>query len=577
MSTRRTSPKDSIINVGLLILIYLLLSTLTVLFSRFFISDLLASGQIPGTLTLAVFFIIPAVLLVFFIISGLRMTRDFLAHGPGSRFMVRLMGYFVIIVVLAAAPVTLITSLSITELIRFWKTIDVDTAMNEAQRFAMESYYLHLEKMEKIVAENDFNFIVSGKEPLPEGIQGVEDFSNINDDWINAGFAGDDRFRLETFPSRQSGYVSRELPRDVDVIRYIALPNPNLVRIITIDLGEGFDAALKTIDNERNHFEIINSIRFNIRRLLFFYYGVFFLPALLMTLIIAFSFARKVTSPIEELTEATRKVADGDLSIRILPRRGDELALLVQSFNAMVQDLELSRTALLNTEKINLWQDMAQQLAHEIKNPLTPIRLSAERVLRRWQNEPESIGDILENSMMAIVQEVEGLSALLAEFRTLSRPMEPSRSWTELRNQVEEIIIPYKSSHPRIFFDIEALGSEIRIKIDKNRLSQILTNLIINSIDAMDGTGTIEIRSDLVKKRESRYCRLSIRDTGRGISKENIRLVFTPYFTTKESGTGLGLPIIERIVNDHGGAIWFDSAEGAGTTFFIDLPLENET
>jgi nitrogen fixation/metabolism regulation signal transduction histidine kinase len=293
-----------------------------------------------------------------------------------------------------------------------------------------------------------------------------------------------------------------------------------------------------------------------------------------MTLVIALSFTRQVASPIEELTEATKRVSDGDFTIRILPRRGDELASLVQSFNAMVGDLEKSRTALLKTEKINLWQDMAQRLAHEIKNPLTPILLSAERVLRRWRNEPEKVSEIVESSMLAIIQEVEGLSTLLGDFRTLAKPMEPSASIVELKELVEGFIQPYGSSHPQIRFDVSSLGAGVLLKIDNHRIFQIFSNLIINSIDAMNGSGLIEIRSDLVKKQESSYCRLSIRDTGKGISKEDAQFVFTPYFTTKESGTGLGLPIIERIVNDHGGTIWFDSGEGVGTTFYIDLPLE---
>jgi nitrogen fixation/metabolism regulation signal transduction histidine kinase len=241
----------------------------------------------------------------------------------------------------------------------------------------------------------------------------------------------------------------------------------------------------------------------------------------------------------------------------------------------MVKDLEKSRAALLDTEKMNIWQDMAQRLAHEIKNPLTPIRLSAERVLRRWQNEPEKVGEILENSMVAIIQETESLSTLLSDFRTLSKPMGISDSYTELNSLIAEIICSYKSSHPQLRFQTENLG-EISIKIDRSRLYQILTNLIINSIDAMNGVGLIEIRSDLVKKEGESFCRMSVRDTGKGISKQDAKSVFSPYFTTKESGTGLGLPIIERIVHDHRGAIWFDSG-GTGTTFYVDLPLEKET
>jgi nitrogen fixation/metabolism regulation signal transduction histidine kinase len=576
MKTLKTRPKHSIINVRVLILTYLLLTVLTIVFYRSFMSGLLESGEIPGFLNMTAFFIISGVMLVILVNSIAGITGNFLGQVSGSRFQIRLLGYFFIVVILAAAPVTLITSLSVTGLIRFWKTIDIDVAMDHAQYFAVKSYSLNLEKLEKITEETNFNTIMAGRAELPAGIMGVQDFAFRDAVWVDSGYAGNETLRLGDLPSRQRGFIPRELPRDVNVIRYVTLPGPNLVRLITLDLGEDFDAALRTIDNERARFGVINSMQLNINRLLIFYYGVFFLPALLMTLVIALSFTRQIASPIEELTEATKRVADGDFSIRILPRRGDELALLVQSFNAMVGDLEKSRTALLKTEKITLWQDMAQRLAHEIKNPLTPILLSAERVLRRWRNDPERIADILENSMLAIIQEVEGLSTLLGDFRTLARPMEPSETWIELKELVEEFIKPFYSSHPHVRFDTGNLGSGITLKIDNHRLSQILSNLIINGIDAMDGSGLIEIRSDLVKKQESSYCRLSIRDTGKGISKEDAPQVFMPYFTTKESGTGLGLPIIERIVNDHGGTIWFDSAEGAGTTFYIDLPMENE-
>jgi len=294
-----------------------------------------------------------------------------------------------------------------------------------------------------------------------------------------------------------------------------------------------------------------------------------------MTIIIAISFTRRVTNPIVELTEATRRVAEGDFSIQILARRGDELGLLIRSFNAMVQDLEKSRAALVKAEKISIWQTMAQQLAHEIKNPLTPIKLSAERVLRRWRNEPDQIGEIIEDSMMAIIQETEGLASLLNEFRTFSRPMEPSSSWCRIGEALEEVISLYRGSYPEVLFSLH-IASDVTVKIDKNRFSQVLSNLVINAIAAMDSRGSIKIRADLVKKRDLQFCRLSVRDTGKGISRQDSAQVFVPYFTTKESGTGLGLPIVERIVNDHGGVIWFNSAEGAGTTFFVDLPVSEE-
>jgi nitrogen fixation/metabolism regulation signal transduction histidine kinase len=558
-------------------LIYFLLCVLTIFFSRTFFSEALRNGQIPGFLSLVVFFTIPAVLLVFLGAAAIGLFRDIIARRTGSKFKARLLAYFIIIVAFAAVPVTIITGLSVSEVMRFWRAIDTDAALAASQAFALDSYSGHIERFSALIKETDFDSLLAeGEETaaLPAAIAAVQDFGQREDGtWEDRDFLGEESRRLPVPPSLQQGYISREMPRDTGLIRYVTYPAKTRLRVISYHLGEDFDQALAAIENEKNYFEIINTLRANIRPLFIFYYGVFFFPILLMTVIIAISFTRRVTQPIVELTEATRRVAEGDFSIQIIARRGDELGLLIRSFNAMVQDLEKSRAALVKAEKISIWQNMAQQLAHEIKNPLTPIKLSAERVLRRWRNEPKRIDEILESSMLAIIQETEGLSTLLTEFRTLSKPMEPSESWTKLRETAEEAISPYRSSHPAVEFSTEHIGNDIAVKIDKHRISQVLTNIIINAIDAMNGRGLIEIRTDLVKKRETRYCRLSIRDTGKGITKQEGSLIFTPYFTTKESGTGLGLPIVERIVHDHGGTIWFNSAEGMGTTFFIDLPI----
>jgi nitrogen fixation/metabolism regulation signal transduction histidine kinase len=570
-----------------LLLIYLLLCILTILFSRTFFSETLRDGRIPNLLSLIVFFTIPVVLLFFLGASIAGLFRDLITRRTGSKFKARLLAYFITIVVFAAVPVTIITGLSVNELMSFWRSIDTGAALAASQGFALDSYSGHIERFNTLIQKTDFDALLAEARRadssgpgtgLPAAIAAVQDFEQRGDEtWGELVFLGEETRRLPSPPSLQQGYISREMPRDAGLIRYVAYPAKNRLRVISYNLGEEFDQAVAAIENEKNHFEIIDSLRANFRPLFIFYYGVFFFPILLMTVIIAISFTRRVTQPIEELTEATRRVAEGDFSIQILARRGDELGLLIRSFNAMVLDLEKSRAALVKAEKISIWQNMAQQLAHEIKNPLTPIKLSAERVLRRWRNEPEKIGEILESSMLAIIQETEGLSTLLTEFRTLSKPMEPSASWTRLREAAEEIISPYRSSHPAVEFNTEHIGDDFSIKIDKHRISQVLTNIVINAIDAMNGKGLIEIRTDLVKKRESQYCRLSVRDTGKGITKQEGTLIFTPYFTTKESGTGLGLPIVEQIVNDHGGSIWFNSAEGMGTTFFIDLPIHESS
>ena len=576
MKKNKTLPKYSFIRVRVLILIYALLCVLTIFFSRTFFVETLQNGEVPDNLNLVVFFTIPAALMIVLGVSVFSLFTDFIARRPGSKFNARLLAYFIVIVVFSITPVTLITGVALKEIVSFWHGLDSISSVRAANNFIAGNYSLHLENFENILRQNDFSRVnyTAQNAKLPQNIVSVQMFLLVNEIWEESLFAGDEKFRLPSPPSAESGFPARELPRDEDTIRYVQRPSPYINRVISYGLGGDFDWGRDVLENQAKHFEKINLLKENISPLLVYYYVVFFLPTLLMTVIIAISFTRRITHPIVELTEATRRVAEGNFSIQILSRRNDELGLLIRSFNAMVQDLEKSRAALVKSEKISIWQNMAQQLAHEIKNPLTPIKLSAERVLRRWRNEPESIGEILESSMMAIIQETEGLSTLLNEFKTLSKPMEPSKTWTNLREQVEEIVNTYSSSYHDVKFNIDYVEAGLLIKIDKNRLSQILTNLIINAIDAMDGSGLIEIRTDLVKKRDISYCRISIKDSGKGIDKQNAYLVFTPYFTTKETGTGLGLPIVERIVNDHGGAIWFNSAEGMGTTFYIDLPAE---
>jgi nitrogen fixation/metabolism regulation signal transduction histidine kinase len=582
----------------------MVLCILSILLSRVFINEILQKGNAPELLNLVIFFTIPVILVVFLAVSIFSLFQDLLVRRLGSKFQLRLLVYFLLAVVLAAAPVTIITLQSVNELIRFWKTTDMTAAMQEAQKFSLENYALHLEKMEAIVKQTDFEgfmilYAVYDEEMpplggqgkgrgqnnrgiegnpsagLPGGIAALEDFTLQNDgSWKKLRYAGDAGLRLETLPrSVQAGIMGREMPRDTDTIRYVTFPEPGLARVISYNLGNGFDKANQIIESEKARFEVISSLQIKIDTILFIYYGIFFLPILLMTVIVTVSFSRRITAPIIEIAEATKKVAEGNLDIQILSRPGDELGNLIRSFNTMVKELEKSRTALLKAEKISVWQNMAEQLAHEIKNPLTPIRLSAERLMRRWNTDPERIGEVLEDSVFAIIQEVDGLSTLLTEFRTLSRPMEPSQSWTVLSEAIEETVAPYHTSYPQVEFNIEHIADGVSVKIDKHRMVQVLTNLIINGIHAMNEKGTIEIRTDLVKKRESRYIRISIRDTGTGIKKEDEKNIWTPHFTTKDSGTGLGLSIVERIVNAHGGTIYFNTKEGTGTTFFIDLPL----
>jgi signal transduction histidine kinase len=506
------------------------------------------------------------------------------------------LAYFFATSLLSSLPSVVIASRFVAGISESWFTADFEKALDDANWFALDSYRQRLktlelaaktdlaEKVAKAVAAGNRKDAAVAVADSDAPIVAVQGYSrSARGDWEETFFFGDRAYSLPQPPAVRPGFLPRSTEptrgfpggRDADVIRYIAAKDDETVRILTLSLGERFDRRTARISQAAERAGAVGMLRPTLSRTLILLYGVFLLPSLLMTLIIAFSLTTAVTQPLMSLADATRRVAEGDFSIRLIERPGDELGTLVASFNAMVRELARSRTALLRTEKINLWQDMAQRLAHEIKNPLTPIKLSAERVLRRAKSDPEHLTEIVDSCMLAIIQEVDGLSTMLTDFRSFARMPPPTLERAKAIAVIEDAAALYRSSYPGIEFDISGVDAEIVVEADRRHFSQVIANLILNAVDAMEGKGRIEFRAELVKKRDSRYCRISIRDNGKGIPEEARPHIFTPYFTTKETGTGLGLPIVERIVNDHGGTIWFDTAVGVGTTFYIDLPIRN--
>jgi two-component system nitrogen regulation sensor histidine kinase NtrY len=309
------------------------------------------------------------------------------------------------------------------------------------------------------------------------------------------------------------------------------------------------------------------------------FYFFFSLPILLLAILVSFLLTEEIIQPIVSLEEATRRVAEGDFSFRILSGSADELSLLVSSFNRMLGELSHSRQKLRQTEKIAAWQEIAQRMAHEIKNPLTPIKLAAERLLRKYLANPDTARDrefsgVLEASVSAIIHEVDNLNDLLVEFREFARLPSPNPERFSLRVLVEEVSAMYNNPSSGLAIDASHVPQGLEISADRGQMKQVFANLFKNGMAAMPGGGAVSVRAAVVQREGRDYCRVWVRDTGGGIPEEIGDRVFDPYFTTKKDGTGLGLTIVDRIVFDHNGSIRFESQSGAGTTFIIDLPLE---
>ena len=243
----------------------------------------------------------------------------------------------------------------------------------------------------------------------------------------------------------------------------------------------------------------------------------------------------------------------------------------------MMTELERSRYKLLQTEKIQAWQEIAQRMAHEIKNPLTPIKLSAQRILYRFREKRDNFEEILEPAVESIIDEVENLNNLLEEFRTFSRLPAPEMENVNLYTLIMEVLAVYAGLYPGVTVRVEDVDQEMYLPVDRGQMRQVFGNLLKNAFEAIGEKGSVVLRTDLVRKQNRRYCRIQIKDSGAGIDPDFHGQVFNPYFTTKEEGTGLGLPIVERIIFDHKGQIWFETEIGAGTTFIIDLPMEYDS
>ncbi len=204
--------------------------------------------------------------------------------------------------------------------------------------------------------------------------------------------------------------------------------------------------------------------------------------------------------------------------------------------------------------------------------PLTPIKLSAQRILKRYQANSSDLEGVLEPAISAIVTEVDNLDKLLVEFREFTKLPDPNSEHVDMKKLIEEVISVYRnlSQKVRIECRFESVNTEVRV--DRNQIKQVIANLTKNAIQAMPEGGSLHIITDLVKKDDNRYFRIQIRDTGDGMDDETKNKIFEPYFTTKKDGSGLGLSIVDRIIFDHNGSIWFETKKGSGTTFFIDLP-----
>jgi signal transduction histidine kinase len=295
-------------------------------------------------------------------------------------------------------------------------------------------------------------------------------------------------------------------------------------------------------------------------------YGLIIIVGLVF---IAALIARSITVPIRRLTKAVDDLSRGKLKGEITVRTGDEIERLVDGFNLMARDLDENTRKLLHAEKIAAWREVARRLAHEIKNPLSPIQLSIQSLMKNYERGSENFGDKLEQDSKTILEEVDRLRRLADEFSAFAKLPKPLMEESDLNEIVAAVARMHgdESGNIKIITDLD---KHLRkLKFDREQVKQVLINLVKNAIEAVDSEGKVGIGTKYFPRRNR--VEITVEDDGSGMTEEEMRQVFNPYFTTKRGGTGLGLAVALSIINDHGGRIWVESRKGSGTTFHVEL------
>ncbi len=295
------------------------------------------------------------------------------------------------------------------------------------------------------------------------------------------------------------------------------------------------------------------------------------LSAFFVILVVLFSrgIRSMIIVPVRKLLAGTREVGLGNLEVAIEHHSRDEMMTLIDGFNTMIRNLKAHEQELAEMSKKVAWTEMARKVAHEIKNPLTPIQLSAEHVLKVYEDKRGDLDKALKESMSYIISEVENLRRIAQEFMEIARDTTVRNEPVDLLRILEEVLQPYRRLlSERIRFSVVAEGADFGARGDEAKLKTAFRNVVANAIEAITQQGEVAVSIG----RKGQMYMIVVRDSGQGMSRETAERIFDLYFSTKAAGTGLGLPITKKIVEDHGGTIRVTSAPGRGTTVTIDLP-----
>ena len=283
--------------------------------------------------------------------------------------------------------------------------------------------------------------------------------------------------------------------------------------------------------------------------------------------------AARVTRPVERLAHAAQEVAAGNWDVRVDVLGGDELGQLADSFNRMTTELLAQKERLVQAERVAAWRELARRLAHELKNPLFPLQLTMENLVRARQQSPEQFEEVFRESSRTLLAEIANLKGIIGRFSEFSKMPQPQLRPVQVNDVVRGVVQLFQAQleapgGAKIKCEMQ-LDSHLKtVSADAELLHRAISNLVLNAVDAMPQGGRLTLRT----QQEVGKVQIEVADTGPGMTAEQRERIFTPYYTSKANGTGLGLAIVQSVVSDHGGRVWAEGEPGRGTRFVIELP-----
>ena len=471
--------------------------------------------------------------------------------------------FICLLLVFPAIPLSIFIMQLLDKSYRIGVNERVESALDGALQISADLYQMHRDKVEELLEEFQINDALEHEEIIrkiaelnPEARYYFHSIDEISEGIVS-------KATIKNFLIKEN---KSEIWPNPEHTKLFALAYLRYNEILEIEypLPESFRLSAKSIQDVNQIYKTLGFVQSDIRRSFLFTFLSIYLVGVILALIISYFISKKITKPIDRLVFASNEIGKGDLTYQIPVQGNDEFAVLGSAFNRMVVNLADNQNRIIELEKMASWQQLARKLAHEIKNPLTPIQLMAQHMRDKYDGKNGDYEKLLSDCCSIIEDEVESLQRLVREFSDFARLPE--------FKLIKQDILPLFASIQKLYshanIKIALPDGPIKVQFDFDYLKRVLINLIDNAIAAAGDEKPIEIN---LSNKDQNYIQIDIIDRGEGIETENLKKIFEPYFSTKSSGVGLGLAIVKKVIKEHGGEINVQSELGERTTFSILL------